>query len=133
MWLSRTARLPRRFPRGAGGALVVLWAPGDAFAAPDGAVTLLRVVAYGFGGVAFDGEGSTELVFRAAGFALVVAPGGEALPGFFDGDPVLLIFVTAGYGFVVEPPLVQVHSTFALCCELGRGDRSRGGWDVIVT
>jgi len=35
MWLSRTARLPRRFPRGAGGALVVLWAPGDAFAAPD--------------------------------------------------------------------------------------------------
>ena len=24
-------------------------------------------------------------------------------------------------------------SAFALCCELGGGDRSRGGWDVIVT
>jgi len=102
--LSRTARLPRRFPRGS---LVVLWAPGDAFAAPDCAVTLLRVLAYGLGGVTFDGEGSAELVLGSTCFALVVAPGGEALPGLFDGDPVLLIFVTAGYGFVVEPPLIQ--------------------------
>ncbi len=25
------------------------------------------------------------------------------------------------------------HSAFALCCELGGGDRSRRRWDVIVT
>ena len=29
--------------------------------------------------------------------------------------------------------IALTYSTFALCCELGGGDRSRGGWDVIVT
>ena len=34
-------------------------------------------------------------------------------------------------GLVVLPTML-LNSAFALCCELG-GDRSRGGWDVIVT